>query len=164
MVMRNLLRLLIGATGLWAGIASADPFTGTCECSKSDPQHLLPAGDRPEHSFGVQASKCSWSKPLQIGGDTSKDGVATEMIEISGNSIRVRGLHEITMQSGDKLAAPYQGSGVSADKGDTPVKGTFTFGVGTGKLKGIKGKGTFDCKPDGEGVKCEVQGEYNLGK
>ncbi len=89
--------------------------------------------------------------------------MATDMIEISGDRVHFRGVHELTMQSGDKVALPYQGSGMSKGNHDSS-KGTFTFAEGTGKLKSIKGKGTFNCKSDGEGVKCDVQGEYELGK
>jgi hypothetical protein len=160
--MRNLLLVLTGATCLWSGAANADQFTATCECGKSDPEHMLPAGDRADHSFGVEASKCSWSKPLVIAGDKTKDSVATDMIEISGNRIHFHGVHELTMQSGDKVALPYQGSGMSKDNHELHSKGTFTFAEGAGKLKGIKGKGTFSCKSDGEGLKCDVQGEYEL--
>ena len=41
-------------------------------------------------------------------------------------------------------------------------EGTWTFAGGTGKLKGIKGKGTYKCKPSGDNVDCDVEGEYRL--
>jgi hypothetical protein len=43
-------------------------------------------------------------------------------------------------------------------------KGTWSFTGGTGKLKGIKGKGTYTCTPSGDGVSCEIEGDYQLGK
>lgn len=43
-------------------------------------------------------------------------------------------------------------------------KGTWGFTGGTGKLKGIKGKGTYTCKPSGDENTCEVEGEYELSK
>jgi hypothetical protein len=162
--MRSLPFLLTGAVLLWSSAAVADKFTATCECGKSDPQHLLPAGDRSDHSLGVEAAKCSWSKPLDIGGDKIKDSVATDLIDISGSKIQFHGVHALTMQSGDKVALPYQGSGMSKENHETRSKGTFTFADGTGKLKGIKGKGTFNCKSAGEGVSCNVEGEYDLAK
>jgi hypothetical protein len=162
--MRGLLLALIGAGSLWSGAAVADKVTGTCECGKSDPQHLLPAGDRPDHKLGVEASRCVWTKPLEIGGDKTKEGVATHVIEINGKKIRFHGVHEVTLQSGDKIALPYQGSGISDDNNETHSNGTFNFAEGTGKLKGIKGNGTFSCKSVREGVSCDVVGEYQLGK
>jgi hypothetical protein len=149
---------------LWSSAVLADKFSATCECGKSDPQHLLPAGDRSDHSLGVEASKCTWSKPLEINGDKTKDSVATDVINISGDRFHMHGVHELTMQSGDKVALPYQGRGVSKNNHEVHSKGTFTFADGTGKLKGIKGKGTFNCKSAGEGVSCDVEGEYQLGQ
>lgn len=162
--MRSGLFVAAGLACLGSGVAFADKFAGTCECAKSDPQHMLPAGDRPDHSLGVESSKCSWSKPADIGGAKTKDGVATHVIEVIGDKIRFHGVHEVTMDSGDKVALPYQGRGVSKNKNETQSQGTFTFAEGTGKLKGITGKGTFNCKSAGPdaGVSCQVEGEYAL--
>jgi len=160
--MRSLPLLLTGAALVWSSAALADKFTATTECSKPDPQHLLPAGDRPDHSLGVEASKCTWPKPLEIGGDKTVESVATEMVEISGKKTHFRGVNALSMQSGDKVAVRYQGNSTGKDNADS--KGAFTFAEGTGKLKGIKGNGTFSCKPAGEGISCDVEGEYELGK
>lgn len=162
--MRSMLLLLTGAACLWSGAAVADKFTATCECGKADPSHVLPAGDRADHRFGVEAIKCTWPKPWDIGGDKAKDGVATHMVEVEGERVHFRGVHEVTMQSGDKVALPYRGSGVSKENHYAHSKGTFTIGEGTGKLKGIKGKGTFSCKSAGESLACDLEGEYELGK
>jgi hypothetical protein len=160
--MRSLIFLSIGMASLWSSAALADKFSATCECGKADTEHLLPAGDRADHSLGVEASKCSWSKPLEINGDKTKDSVATDVVDISGSKFQMHGVHELTMQSGDKVALVYQGKGLSKDDHEARSKGTFTFADGTGKLKGITGKGTFDCKSAGEGVSCAVEGEYQL--
>jgi hypothetical protein len=162
--MRNLLLPLTGMACLWSGVAAADHFTAMCECGKPDPQQSLPAGDGKDHNLGVEAAKCTWSKPLDIGGDKVKDSVATDMFEATGGKFQFHGVHELTMQSGDKVALPYQGSGMSKDNHEAASKGTFTFANGTGKLKGIKGKGTFSCKSAGEGVSCDVEGDYEPGK
>ena len=68
------------------------------------------------------------------------------------------------MRSGDKLALLYQGGGVSKGNEQLGPNGRFTLAQGTGKLKGISGKGSFRCKSVGEGVSCEVEGDYDLGK
>jgi hypothetical protein len=41
-------------------------------------------------------------------------------------------------------------------------EGTWSFTGGTGKLKGIKGKGMYKCKPEGDNVTCDIEGEYTL--
>ncbi len=162
--MRIFVLVSVGMASLGSGAALAEKFSATCECGKADQEHYLPAGDRPDHNLGVAASKCSWSKPLELIGDTTKDSVATNLIDSSGSKFHIQGVHELTMQSGDKVALVYQGNGLSKDKQEDRSKRTFTFANGTGKLKGITGKGTFDCKSAGEGVSCAVEGEYQLAK
>jgi hypothetical protein len=68
-----------------------------------------PAGDRPDHSFVVEQLKCNHTKAMEIGGDKSKDGVATDMVEVSGAKSHFHGVYIMTMQSGDKAFLPYRG-------------------------------------------------------
>lgn len=160
-------RMFIASVLVCLAAASAGAQTkvsGTAQCSKPDPQHVIPVGDRPDHSLGVEQTKCTWTKPLEIGGDKSKDGVDTATSDISGNTVRACGFHVSTMESGDKFFVWYQGSGTVKDGTLVAQKGNWGFTGGSGKLKGIKGKGTFDCAPSGDGVKCEIEGEYQLAK
>jgi hypothetical protein len=138
--------------------------TGTCQFGKPDPQHMLPAGDRPDHTLGVDQLKCTWTKPQDIGGDKSKEGVSTETLDVSGNSARSHGVHVTTMESGDKYFVSYQGTGTLKDGSYQGTKGTWTYSGGTGKLKGIKGKGTYACVASGDMVSCDIEGEYQLAK
>jgi hypothetical protein len=137
---------------------------GTAQFGKADPQHMLPAGDRPDHSLGIDQLKCTWTKPQDIGGDKTKDGVSTETQDISGNNVRAHGMHVTTMESGDKYFVSYQGTGTLKDGALRSAKGTWMYTGGTGKLKGIKGKGTYTCAPSGDGVSCDIEGEYQLAK
>jgi hypothetical protein len=41
---------------------------------------MVPVGDRSDHSLGVAQLKCTWSKPMEIGADKSKEGVGTEPV------------------------------------------------------------------------------------
>ncbi len=165
--MRKLCYLIAVAAAacLWsAGVLAQTKFSGTCVC-KRDQQQMLPVGDRPEHSLGVEQYKCDMPKPIELGGDKSKDGVATNTVEASGKKSRFRGVHLITMQSGDKVSFLYQGVGKNSKEGkEAHSKGTFTLGDGTGKLKGATGKGTFSCASTKDGVNCDIEGEYQPAK
>jgi hypothetical protein len=157
--------MLAAAALFCAAIASAQTkVSGTAQCGKPDPQHMVPVGDRPDHSLGVEQFKCTWTKPMEIGGDKSKDGVSTETADVSGNTSRAHGFHVTTMESGDKAFFWYQGTGTSKDGAPVEVKGNWGLTGGSGKLKGIKGKGTYNCTPSGDGLSCEVEGEYQLAK
>jgi hypothetical protein len=139
-------------------------ISGTVQCGKPDPQQVVTVGDRPGHSLGVEQAKCTWTNPMEIEGAKSKDGVSTATNDISGNTAHARGVHVSTMDSGDKYFVSYQGTATTKDGALVGSKGTWSFTGGTGKLKGIKGKGTFTCTPSGDGSSCEVEGDYQLGK
>lgn len=150
----------------FAAIAASaqNKISGTAQFGKPDPQHMVPVGDRPDHSLGVEQLKCTWTKPMEIEGAKSKDGVSTETVDISGSSVRARGVHVSTVDSGDKYFVSYQGTATMKEGALVHQKGTWSFTGGTGKLKGIKGKGTYTCAPSGDGVSCEIEGDYQLGK
>jgi hypothetical protein len=139
-------------------------ISGTAQFGKPDPQHMIPVGDLPDHTLGVEQLKCTWTKPMEIEGAKSKDGVSTETADISGNTARTRGFHVSTMDSGDKYFVWYQGTASMKEGTLVHQKGTWGFTGGTGKLKGIKGKGTYTCAPSGDGISCDVEGDYQLAK
>jgi hypothetical protein len=155
-------RIFIAITAVCFAAAAAAAQTkvsGTFQCGKPDPQLVIPVGDLPGHSLGVDQSKCTWTKPMEIEGAKSNDAVDTATTDITGDSVRFRGFHVATMDSGDKFFAWYLGAGTSKD-GALQSKGTWGFAGGSGKLKGIKGKGSFTCSASG----CDVEGEYQLAK
>jgi hypothetical protein len=41
-------------------------------------------------------------------------------------------------------------------------KGTWAFTGGTGTLTGVMGKGTYGCASSADGVRCDVEGSYEL--
>ena len=165
--MRRLICLLAltAAACVWSASAIAQTkFSGTCAC-KADKQQMLPVGDRDGHALGVEQYKCDWTKPLDFGGDKTKDGVATHTADVQGQKNRFRGVHVVTTQSGDRISLPYQGTGETGKDGkEAHSKGTFTLASGTGKLKGATGKGTFSCASTADGISCDVEGEYQAGK
>jgi hypothetical protein len=67
------------------------------------------------------------------------------------------------MADGDKGYVRFEGKSAVKDKMPTEGNGTWSWVGGTGKLKGIKGKGTFSGKwnPDGTGA-FDVEGDYTL--
>lgn len=153
--------MLAGAVCFCAAAASAQTkVSGTAQCAKPDPMNAIAVGDRPDHNLFVAQIKCTYSKPMEIGGDKSKGGVSTEMADSTGDNSKARGFHVVTMESGDKVFFSYQGTGTSKD-----AKGNWAINGGSGKLKGIKGKGAYNCTATGDGaLSCEVEGEYQLGK
>lgn len=158
--------LMVCAAVLFCATAAGaqTKLTGSYQCTKPDPQHLLPVGDQPDHVLGLSQFKCMFAKPMEMGGDKAKEGVITDTSDVNGDTSGHRGFHVVTTESGDKVFFRHQGTATSKDDEFVEFKGTWEFTGGSGKLKGIKGKGTITCTPLGDGISCNVEGEYQLAK
>ena len=156
---------VLTALALAAATGAQTKLSGTAQCGKPDPQHAIEVGDRPGHSFMVSQSKCTWTKPFEIEGVQAKDLVTTAFDEITGDRSNTRGFFLNTMVNGDKNHGRYQGPATLKGGAPQSVEGTWTFSGGTGKLKGLKGKGTYKGKgnPDGS-LTYDVEGEYEVPK
>jgi len=138
-----------------ATAAAQTKVSGTLQCGQPEQEHEIPVGDLPDHSLALQQLKCSYTKAMEIAGAKSVSTVVTITNEVTGDTIRARGCQVVTMDSGDKVFISHEGTG-TPDGQD----GTWSFTGGTGKLKGIKGKGTYSCSSSG----CDIAGEYQLAK
>jgi hypothetical protein len=70
-----------------------------------------------------------------------------------------------TLANGDKMYVRTQGSSTLKDGAVETAEGTWSFRGGTGKLKGVKGKGSYKGKgtTDGSAI-YDVESEYELPK
>jgi hypothetical protein len=67
------------------------------------------------------------------------------------------------MDNGDKFNVKYSGTMKGAKDGTAAFKGTWSFVGGTGKLKGIKGGGTYQGTGSTDGAATvDVDGEYTI--
>ena len=136
---------------------------GTVQCGKPDEQHTLDVGDRPNHSLMIAKSKCTWTLPMEIAGTKTKEDTGTGFDEVSGNKSRGHGYVVGTLTNGDKMYVRTQGSATLKDGAPESAEGTWGFVGGTGKLKGVKGKGTYKGKGATDGsITYEVEGEYTI--
>lgn len=163
--MRNSLIALLVTVGLASVSVAQTKISGTLQCGKPELQYTLPVGDRPDHSFGISKNKCTWSKPLGLGGLQTKEDENTTFSEVTGNSASDHTYVVGTMSNGDKVFVRPQGKSTLKDGAFQSGSGTWAYTGGTGKLKGLKGTGTFTCKanPDGTAT-CNIVGEYQLPK
>jgi len=147
-----------------ASLAAAQTkVTGTLQCGKPEAQHAIPAGDEPSHVFSVSKVSCNWTKAMEIAGTQSKDGTSTGFDEIKGNSAKGHGQHVSTTATGEKTFVRYEGSATMKDGAPQAAEGSWSYTGGTGKLAGIKGKGTYKGKASADGsVTYEVEGEFQL--
>lgn len=148
-----------------AGAAAAQTKTsGTISCAKPDPAYSLDVGDRPGHAVGLVKTACTWTKPMEVEGVQTKDGYDVATSDGSGTKFRGSGYHVTNMANSDKIFVRYSGTDTMTKDGKPESsEGTWSYTGGTGKLKGIKGKGTYKGKADANGnMEYEVEGEYEL--
>ena len=144
-----------------ATLASAQfKISGSAECTKPDIQQKVDIPDHPGHSLSVSQFKCTWTKPLEVGGVKDKDGLDSGSADLHGDKGTSHGYYVDNMENGDKTFVHWQGTD-SMSEGTSAGKWNYTGG--TGKFKGIKGGGTYKgtYKKDGS-VSFDVEGEYSL--
>lgn len=156
---RILLSIVI-VCALATSLAAQTKISGTLQCAKSDPSYSIPVGDRPDHVFSIFKSKCTWSTPLEMAGVAAKDYEYTGFNDATPGRVRSRSAGVGTMANGDRAFVTTQGTVTVKDGVPQTMEGTWSYTGGTGKLKGLKGKGTFKGKvaPDGTST-SEVEGE-----
>jgi hypothetical protein len=134
------------------------------KCTAPSPVNALPAGDEPGHMYVVEQAKCTATKG-EIGGVKEQEGMATEFVEVTGDTSKGQGVFVETLANGDKAFVSYTLTGTSKDKVMVSGGNKWTFTGGTGMLKGAKGSGTCTAKgnPDGS-LNFECSGTYTLSK
>jgi hypothetical protein len=149
-----------------AAVATAQTkISGTLQCPKADPQHAIEVGDKPNHFLGISKVTCTWTTPMEIAGAKTKEGFSVSSDETTGNKSSGHGIHVSTMDNGDKFHVRFQGSAAVKDGVPQSAEGKWSFVSGTGKLKGIKGGGTYKGKAGADGsMTYEPEGEYQLPK
>ena len=155
----------ISVLGLAMLAPAQTKISGTVQCGKPDQEHALDVGDRPNHSLMISKGKCTWTKPMKIAGTQTKEDDGTNFDEVNGDTTKGHGYVVGTMDNGDKMYVSIQSSGTMKDGKMQGAHGTFALTGGTGKLKGIKGKGTFKGTPADDGTASyDVVGTYQAPK
>jgi hypothetical protein len=153
--------VFLGAVALSTTAIAQTKTSGTATC-KADPPVPVEVGDVPGHSFAIGRSQCTWTG-FEVAGMPYKNGLSVSQDDNQGGNSTSDGYHTATVANGDKTTAHFHGSAVVKDGKFVSGGGTWTFSSGTGKFKGIKGKGTYQGTPNADGtVAFKVDGEYSL--
>jgi len=154
--MKTSLLLLIGLAGV---VSAQTKFSGVGKCGKPDTQQAVEVGDRASHSLVMVKQTCNWTTPFEIAGLQAKTYEVTLMSDAMAAKAQDRGYVVIAMDNGDKAFVRFQGSSVMKDGAPVSDEGTWSFTGGTGKLRGLSGKGTYK-NPDG--TEDHIDGEWML--
>jgi hypothetical protein len=148
------LLLTIGLAATAALGWSQTKISGTGKCDQPETQQSVDVGDRTGHALVLVKQPCTWTTPMEIEGLKTKSYVVSVLSDSSGAKAQDNGYVVMTMDNGDKAFVRFRGTSVPGKAGE----GTWSFTGGTGKLKGLTGKGTFK----GNGDTDEVEGEYSI--
>jgi hypothetical protein len=137
-------------------------FSGKAQCAKPDPNYITPVGDRADHVMSLSKTICTWTQG-EVAGILVKGEEDTGVWDISGNTARNHGYSVATLANGDKSFVRFEGTATFKDSAPVRDHGTWNFMGGTGKLKGVKGKGTYQVTFNADGTSMlDVEGEYQL--
>ena len=142
-------------------LSAQTKISGTLTCGRPDPMQSIPTDDGNGTVMNLARVSCTWSKAFDMAGSATKDGYSVSASEVHGGKSKEHGIHVGTMANGDKYYVHFQGTGTFNPDHSGIATGTWTFEGGTGKLKGLTGKGTYKttAKADGTGT-ADVDGEY----
>ena len=148
---------------LTATVATAqNKITGDGKCGKPDPQQSIDVGDRAGHALVLLKFSCTWTNPYEMAGLKAKDYTGTATSDVTGGKGQDRGYVVVTMDNGDKAFLRFTGSGTTAKDGASTGEGTWSYTGGTGKLRGLIGKGTYKSTGNADGAEDHVEGEYTV--
>ena len=144
-------------------LAAQTKISGTLICAKPDPEYTVDVGDRADHVFVLAKSACSWTRPMRIEGVDTKDSHDVNVVDGDTANSHSNGYDVSKMVNGDKIFIRFSGIDRSMKGGKRLSTGTWSYVGGTGKFKGITGKGTYKARPDASGnYVSDIEGEYTL--
>jgi hypothetical protein len=148
---------------LASAVGAQTKFTGSLTCAKPDPNHSIEAPDHPGHSYSLEKDSCKWGADTLINGLKITDDTGVGTGEMTATKATTSASRVATMENGDKLFVSVHDSSPVKDGVPTNIEGAFTITGGTGKLKGIKGHGTYKVAPNADGsAAVAVTGEYTV--
>ena len=157
--------LTVALAILTATVAVAQTkITGDGQCSKPDKQEAVEVGDRTDHFLVIMKYSCTWATPFEMEGLKSKEYTSANTSDVSGDKSQHRGYVVITMDNGDRAFVRFTGNGTHSKDGSGTAAGAWSFTGGTGKLKGLTGKGTYKSTATAGSGQDHVEGEYSLVK
>ena len=145
--------------------AAAQTVTVTIKCAKADKEFSIPVEDQPGHVFSISHTTCAYPKPGEIAGATTKEGADTIFTDIRGNRMQWHGVYIETMSNGEKLIYLHHGTGRMKNKAFAGGTDYWEVTRATGKMAGVRGKGTCKIVPEPDGSATdECTGEYTVPK
>ena len=145
-----------------ATLAGQTKVAGKQHCPK--PQALATAepGDEAGHTMTLEKSTCTWLIPFEMAGERATAGTFVAFSESSLHRAATHGTYVGSMENGDQFYIEFHWTNLKNGTPAETVKGYWAFTGGTGKLKGITGKGTYTATENENGGEANMEGEYSV--
>ncbi len=145
-----------------ATLAGQTKVAGKQHCPK--PQALATAepGDEAGHTMTLEKSTCTWLIPFKMTGERATAGTFVAFSESSLHRAATHGTYVGSMENGDQFYIEFHWTNFKNGTPAETVKGYWAFTGGTGKLKGITGKGTYTATENENGGEANMEGEYSV--
>ncbi|HEX6973700.1 MAG TPA: hypothetical protein VF147_04825 [Vicinamibacterales bacterium] len=155
--------IVLVALALATAASAQTKVSGKAHCAKADPDHAVEVGDAPGHMLTLRKAACTWGEGMEIAGMKATSGQDVATAEVTGAAMRDNGYHTATMDNGDRFTVRFSGSAKMNKDNTGTFDGKWTFVSGTGKLKGIKGGGTYKGTAAADGSSdVAVDGDYTM--
>ena len=138
-------------------------ISGKIACDKPIVNAMEEAKDTPGHMLTFSKANCTWPTPPVIAGH--KAGATTNVAsgEMHGATATARGYSASVLDNGDTTVARYEGTIRLNKDGSGEFTGEWRYVRGTGRTRGIEGRGTYKGKAAADGsTSADVTGEYTL--
>jgi len=136
--------------------------SGKAHCPKAE-SNSQDVGDKPGHLLLLQKQTCTYTTEMEIAGAKTKEETDVFTTDMNGAMGHDNGYGVLTMDNGDKFALRFSGSTKMSKDKTGAFEGKWLFTSGTGKLKGIKGGGTYKGTAAADGSNdFDVEGDYTI--
>ena len=165
---RNFMKLrlvcAVGLVALFASVAGAQTkVSGAQKCDKPEVVGTQEVTDKAGHTMSLVKYSCKWTTPMEMEGLKAKDGASVAFSDVTATRASADGTYVANMENGDKFFVSFRDSSAMKDGKPGAAKGTWSYTGGTGKLKGVTGKGTYGVTVNDDGTAAvSVEGEYTI--
>ena len=154
----------VGLVALFASVAGAQTkVSGAQKCDKPEVVGTQEVTDKAGHTMSLVKYSCKWTTPMEMEGLKTKDGASVAFSDVTATRASADGTYVENMENGDKYFVSFRDSSAMKDGKPGAAKGTWSYTGGTGKLKGVSGKGTYGVTVNADGTaSVTVEGEYSI--
>lgn len=160
--MPKVLVAMVPVLALALTVGAQTKISGKAHCPKAE-SNSQDVGDKPGHMIMLQKTTCTYTAPLEIAGAKTKDELDVFTTDMSGAMGHDNGYGTDTMDNGDKFTVRFSGSSKMSKDNTGAFSGKWSFVSGTGKVKGIRGGGTYKGTMGADGSSdFDVEGDYTI--